>query len=113
MDKLAALEAWGVNMTEVMERFLDDKGLYADCLNTFVQETGFDALSKSLQEKNYEQAFNDVHTLKGVAGNLGLDPLFKSLSTMTEALRAKDYSNLEAQHKDVEEKFKEFKNIMA
>ena len=52
MDKLAALEAWGVNMTEVMERFLDDKGLYADCLNTFVQETGFDALSKSLQEKS-------------------------------------------------------------
>jgi len=112
MDKLIALETWGVNMTEVMERFLDDKGLYVDCLNTFVQDTGFDNLTKSLQEKNYEQAFNDVHTLKGVAGNLGLNPLFKSLSTMTEALRAKNYSNLDAQHKDVDQKFAEFKEIM-
>ena len=49
-----------------------------------------DYIEKYLAEKNVEEAFKSAHTLKGVAGNLGLDPIAKCASEMVELLRGKD-----------------------
>ena len=44
-------------------------------------------LSKSLGEKNYEQAFTYIHNLKGLAMNLGLTPLLVPAQELCEELR--------------------------
>ena len=112
MDKLEKLGAWGADIPGTMQRLLNDKELYDNCLQMFVGDENFAALGESVKAKDYAQAFNEVHTLKGVAGNLGLVPMFNVLSTMIEALRAKDYSKVDEQYADVMQKYAEFKEIV-
>ncbi|MEG0894395.1 MAG: Hpt domain-containing protein, partial [Oscillospiraceae bacterium] len=66
---------YGVPFTEVMERFVNDEELYCSCFQSFLEDSSFVALSTAIQLKDYNMAFEYAHTLKGVAGNLGLTPL--------------------------------------
>lgn len=95
------LSAWGVDLPATMERFLDDRELYLDCLHTFFDDPGFGQLGDAIQKKDYEAAFTAAHTLKGVSGNLGLTPLFDAICAIVEPLRAHDYSDLDRQYEAV------------
>jgi HPt (histidine-containing phosphotransfer) domain-containing protein len=44
-------------------------------------------LAKAVSEGNRAEAFNEAHTLKGISGNLGLNPLFKPVSELVGLLR--------------------------
>lgn len=86
---LKKLQEYGADTKGAMERFLDDTELYEMCLVTFMKDEGFAGLEKALAEKAYDKAFDHAHTLKGVAGNLGLTPLFQAISDIVEPLRRK------------------------
>lgn len=91
--------------------YADDE-FYTKCLKVFESDENFAQLDQSMQVKNYEDAFSAVHTLKGVAGNLSLTPLYQSLCMLTEKLRAHDYQGVDALYKDVKSKVYEFLSIM-
>lgn len=94
MDTLVEkLEAYGADVTGAMERFMDDAELYAECLTTFSEDKNFTKLSTSLEDQAYPQAFDAAHALKGVAGNLGLTPLFTAICDMVESLRQHHYED--------------------
>ncbi len=44
-------------------------------------------LMKSMEEKNYEEAFRASHTIKGICQNLGFTKLGNSSSILTDKLR--------------------------
>ena len=51
-------------------------------------------------KKNYKEAFEAAHSLKGVLGNLSLTPLYDKVCEITELLRAgedADYAALTAE----------------
>lgn len=81
------LDAYGANTKEAMARMLDDEGFYLECLNTFKEDDGFDNLEKCIASRDVDASFDQAHALKGVAGNLGLTPLFSALSDLVEPLR--------------------------
>jgi len=89
------LSAVGVNWVEVMERFVDDEELYESCLLAFMEDDSFSGLELSLLQKDYAAAFDYAHTLKSVAGNLGLSEFFKVICTLVEALRNNRYEAIE------------------
>ncbi|WOC31371.1 MULTISPECIES: Hpt domain-containing protein [Caproicibacterium] len=95
------LNVYGADTAVTMERFLQDEALYQSCLQSFSADPAFDELRRALQKQDFTAAFNAAHTLKGVAGNLGLTPLFNTISTLVEALRAKEFSNVVQQHKAI------------
>lgn len=70
---------------------------------SFREDEGFSNLGGALEAKKYDDAFDYAHMLKGVAGNLGLNPLFNTISVLVEALRAKDFSTLSAQYAAIQE----------
>lgn len=105
LDNMAA---YGADTEGVLDRFMDDEELYATCLEEFVETTDLASLRNYLDEKDYTNAFEVAHALKGVSGNLGLTPLFKVACVLVEALRGKSYDNLEEQYKDVYDKMQEF-----
>lgn len=113
MNRNDALRAYGVNLNEVMERFINDEALYYNCLNTFIDDPSFDGLHDVLLAKDYETAFYHAHTLKGVAGNLGLSPLLTAVSGIVEPLRKHDYSNLEQQYDAVRMEREKLQQILA
>ncbi len=55
------------------------------------EDKTFDELSKNIEARDFEAAFKDAHTLKGVAANLGLDLINETIKPLTEELRNAPY----------------------
>lgn len=74
------------NYDSVMGRLLTEervKKFLIKFLDNDMSVTITDALDKA----DYETAFREAHTLKGVCANLNLDKLLSSASELTESLR--------------------------
>lgn len=87
---LSELEACGVNLSGVLQRFMGNKAIYMKMLPLVLKDTSYTGLKEALLEKDYGKAFAQAHTLKGVAGNLGFDNVLESLKPMVELLRQTD-----------------------
>lgn len=98
---LPRLAAYGADVAGTMERFLDDEQLYYKCLLLFIEDVNFAALEQALEAGEEQRAFAAAHTLKGVAGNLGLTPFYLAICQLVEALRAHDPSHLPQLHAEV------------
>ena len=61
----------------------------------FLEDKSYQSLAEALQREEYEDAFKAVHTLKGVALNLGFVRLGRSSSDLTELLRGKDAQQID------------------
>ena len=77
------LKTCGVNYENGVERFLGDSVLYENMLKMFLEDDSFSKAVAALAEGNYKKLFESVHSIKGVAGNIDIDPLFKSASQLT------------------------------
>ncbi len=53
----------------------------------FLKDTQFDEFHISLSSNDWENAFRNIHTLKGTSLNLGITKLASVASEITEALR--------------------------
>lgn len=95
MDRL---EEYGADTKSAMARFLDDEELYVSCFASFLDDEAFSQLDDALGCGDYEQAFEAAHTLKGVAGNMGLTPLYHAICDIVESLRMKEVSNIAELH---------------
>ncbi|WP_106830304.1 Hpt domain-containing protein [Parabacteroides pacaensis] len=77
----------GVDITTTLDRFMDNEKLYLKILLKFPNDQTFKNLKKSIASNNIPDAFMYAHTMKGVAGNLGLQNLLDILTPLTEDLR--------------------------
>lgn len=91
-----ALSAYGADVPGALARLCGDEDFYAQCLASLRQDPGFSDLMSALAAGDHAAAFDTVHTLKGVAANLGLVPLAGALSEVTELLRAGQYDAVPA-----------------
>lgn len=66
---------------------LSSEALIKRFLVKFLSDESYANIFKNLESGNNEEAFRAAHTLKGVCQNLGLDRLFVSANTVTDALR--------------------------
>ncbi|MEE3420435.1 MAG: Hpt domain-containing protein [Lachnospiraceae bacterium] len=76
----------GGDYDATMDRLFSDE-IAMKYLKRFLEDDTFQKLEADIASHDDKQAFNDVHTLKGVALNLGLDRLGHSASDLTEVLR--------------------------
>lgn len=85
----AKLEELGADVDNTVHRFMGKETLYLNFLGKFQKDQSFSNIERYLEEQNAEEAFKAAHTLKGVAANLGLDPIANSASDLTELFRGK------------------------
>ena len=83
-DLLAALASWGNDASGALARFLGDEALYEACFRQFLADPAFGALETAMDGA---AAFEAAHTIKGVAGNLGLTELYHAACALVEPLR--------------------------
>ena len=81
------LASRGNDMAGALARFLDVEILYGDCFRMFLEDPGFRQLEDTLARRDASAAFDAAHTLKGVAGNLGLTELYRAACALAEPLR--------------------------
>ena len=78
--------ALGGNYKDVLSRLQMEK-LVSKFVLKFLSDGSYDLLCRSLEEKNYEEAFRAAHTIKGMCQNLDFTRLYESSAQLSEALR--------------------------
>ena len=69
-------EAIGGNYEDVLGR-LNSEALIRKFTFMFLEDPSYMRLKQALADKNYEEAFRNAHTLKGVCQNLSFDRLYE------------------------------------
>jgi HPt (histidine-containing phosphotransfer) domain-containing protein len=87
---IETLKELGANVDEGLERCLGMEDFYLEMIELGLGDERFEKLGTILEGGDLEQAFEVVHALKGVIGNLALEPLYKTVCELTEHLRAKE-----------------------
>lgn len=72
---------------EGIKRRLGNETLIARLAVKFLSSKEYSAIGDALNEKDWNKAFMNAHTLKGVALNLGFNDLAAVTSDLTELLR--------------------------
>lgn len=80
-------QALGGDYADVVSRLRSER-LVRKFVLKFPDDGSFDLLCRSLEEKQFEEAFRAAHTIKGMCQNLGFNRLLASSSRLTEALRS-------------------------
>lgn len=106
------LKNYGADVQGALKRFVDDEEFYCSCLSEFKAERNFEILGQAVRAGDYAQAFDVAHMLKGVAGNLGLTPLYISICVLVESLRAQEYGNLDMECEAVSHQHSELKKLL-
>lgn len=89
------MEANGYDVDGAIHRFSGNEVLYLTFLKRFPSNEHYDKIEKNLIDKNlidknYETAYKAAHALKGITGNLGLNPVYRLLEEMLSTMRNKE-----------------------
>ena len=84
------LEKAGVEVEKSLHRLLDNEELYRRFLIRFLEDDTFQRIGAARNAADPREMEMAAHTLKGVAGNLGMAPLYVCCREMVEKLREGD-----------------------
>ena len=84
---LEKLEDMGAEVEDTLERLMGDEELYLEFLQKFPENENIIELRKAVDANDSEKATKEVHSLKGVALNLGMLPLVDVCMDMLMDLR--------------------------
>ena len=87
------LKQVGVNVESAMERFMGNNALYAKMLKKILYEPAFGELVHAVSACDRQAALAASHTMKGICGNLSLDPLFDLFSEQVVLMRADQWDD--------------------
>jgi len=79
--------AMGGSYEEAVERLHSD-ALVQKFILRFLDDRSLELFFTSVKEKDYEEAYRAVHSIKGVSQNLGFTRLLESCSEMCKELRS-------------------------
>lgn len=91
------MEENGADVDATLRRFMGNEKLYMKFIMKFLEDENYDGIISNLEKCDYDAAFNNAHTLKGVTANLGITPVCAAAGQITELLR-----NRQSQEVDVE-----------
>lgn len=87
-----------LDLATALEHLEGDESLYLDMAALFIQENARDIalIRQHLALQAYQDAHRIAHTLKGLAGTLGLVPLREHALALDMAMKAGQYADLES-----------------
>ena len=85
-----SLRDFGANVDEGLERCMGMEDFYIEMVELGMSDERFELLGQNLLAKDLDEAFETVHALKGVIGNLALGPLYDTICEITEHLRSRE-----------------------
>ncbi len=83
-EELAEL---GVDIEDATTRFMNNSALFEKMLKKLPKVVDDAEVIPFIESGDYETAFSNAHTLKGVMGNLSITPLYKCYSEALNLFR--------------------------
>lgn len=91
MNMRSVLEKMGCEDIDTTgARFIDDVGFYLEVTSEMLGDPGFDKLGRQLLDRDEKAAFETAHMLKGMVGNCGVTPMYRTVAAIVETLRRGD-----------------------
>ena len=97
-ELMCRLTEYGADTDGIRERFMQDAEFYAECFARFLEDKNFCLLGQAIEQEDGKAAFAAAHSIKGLAGNMGLTALQGAVSELVELLRAGRTQGLRAQY---------------
>lgn len=97
MLTMDGLRQFGADVDSGLARCLNNEAFYLKLVEKAAGDAVFGKLSDAIGAKDLDAAFEAAHSLKGVAGNLSLTPIYDPVVEITEHLRSRvdmDYTEL-------------------
>ena len=88
MDLITELKKLGANTEDALERCLNKPELYEKLLKKVPANVEKLEVQRFFDEGDYQTALANAHTIKGIAGNLSLTPLYTAYTEIVDLLRA-------------------------
>ena len=112
------LEECGADVDVTLKRFMGNEAIYMKFIMKFLDDKNYEGIKEGVEGQDYEKAFACAHSLKGVAVNLGLNPVYEASSQITEILRNKKVEEIDLEElgkaKDMlEESYCRFQKIIS
>ena len=82
-------DAMGGNYADVEGRLRTEERIKKFVLRV-LNDSSFELLCTSIENRNMPEAFRAAHTIKGICQNLSLDRLYKSSNDLAELLRNRE-----------------------
>ncbi len=109
MLTIEGLDKLGANTGEGLSRCLGREDMYLRLVPKALNDENFEKLKSSINNGDLTTAFEAVHAIKGVSGNLSLTPIYKKAEELTTLLREKteaDYAVIADELITIRDKFK-------
>ena len=84
------LISMGIDLDGALQRFLGKKAIFEKMLKKLPKAVADCPVEEYFEKKDYQTAFANAHTLKGLAGNLSVTPMFDAYSDICDKLRHED-----------------------
>ena len=106
-------ETIGQNYEEVLERLAGSEALVLRFLKKFSTDKTFSELEKAMEARDIEMIFRQSQTLKGVAANLGLKPLFEHTQVLVEITRHGSSEGIDEAFEKIKKDYEEIIRLIA
>ncbi len=83
------LEDCGVDVDVALERFMGREAIFMKFIMKFTEDQNCMQIRDGLENRDVQMAFERAHSLKGVAGNLGVTSVYTLAAQVTDLLRGK------------------------
>lgn len=93
-DLILKLKDFGCDVESAINRCVNDEELYIMLVKAFVDDDNFAKLRNNIECGNIRAAFDNAHTIKGVAANLELLPIYNVVVIIVEKLRSGDLTGI-------------------
>lgn len=93
MDKETLIAA-NVDYENGMKRFAGNEALYEKYLLKFKEDEHYEAAKAAFEAGDFDTLLKEAHTLKGVAGTLGLTDIYQTCANIVTALRGERRSQI-------------------
>lgn len=94
--KKERLEKAGINVDDVLQRFMGNETLLDRMLKAFLQDQNYNALCQAVEAGDTSVALMASHTLKGLCGNFSMEKMGALVTEQVALLRGDDFEGAAA-----------------
>lgn len=98
----AALSPYGIDYDDAMDRFGGNAELFFRLAGKYLDSDSYARLVSAMEMHDFDEAYRQAHSLKGVAGNLSFVKLYNVAAEIAGNLREGEYVAAESYLPDVE-----------
>lgn len=108
---LALLEDSGVNLSQALGRFMGNEALFLSFIGKLPEKLQFEPILQALAQEDEEEFYMRVHSLKGMAGNLSIEPIYDCAQAILVEFRVSKFQNKKKLLSLIEEAIRESESL--